>query len=77
MATGSNGKFEELAEKSTRDGIETMDEKEVRGVKPVETIAFRNVDAEKETPTASSTGIRKPGIELCTELHLIAKLSRL
>jgi hypothetical protein len=62
LATGSEGRIEEVAEKSTGHGIETTDEKEVESVQPPETIAFRNVEAEKEVPTSTSNEASKPGI---------------
>ncbi|KAG0610421.1 hypothetical protein M758_7G063800 [Ceratodon purpureus] len=61
VATGSEGKIEEVAEKSTGHGIETTDEKEVGEVKPPETAAFQNVEAEKVVPASFSTETPKPG----------------
>lgn len=61
LATGSEGRIEEVAEKSMGHGIETTEEKEVGSVQPPETIGFRSVEAEKEVPTSTSTETSKPG----------------
>ena len=75
MATGSEGKIEEVAEKSTGHGIETTDEKEVGEVKPPETAAFQNVEAEKVVPASFSTETPKPGIQLYRNHVLLVLLT--
>ena len=62
LATDSGGKIEEVGDQNAGHGIATVDEKEVGSVQPPETIAFRNVEVEKEVPTSTATETSKSGI---------------